>query len=105
MDPSTLKDGAALSHTAKWSDNGQYFAYGVHKKGADWEQFYIRDADSMKDLPDELNWIKFSQINWTKDGKGFMYSRYPAPSQLNQKVGDKGQFDTQAGAKTDKLAD
>ena len=45
-------------------------------------------------LPDELKWTKFSSVAWTKDDKGFFYTRYdePAPgteyqaSNLNNKL-------------------
>ena len=30
-------------------------------------------------LPDELKWTKFSDASWTKDGKGFFYTRYDEP--------------------------
>ena len=32
-----------------------------------------------KQLPDELQWTKFSNASWTKDNKGFFYSRYEEP--------------------------
>jgi prolyl oligopeptidase len=34
-----------------------------------------------KDLPDVLKWVKFSGAAWTKDGKGFFYSRYDEPGE------------------------
>jgi prolyl oligopeptidase len=50
--------------------------------------------DSRQVLPEELKWIKFSQASWTKDGRGFFYSRYDEPKEgaefqsvnLNQKI-------------------
>src|SRR5215475_3109303 len=37
-----------------------------------------------RDLPDKIKWVKFSEAEWTPDGKGFYYSRYdePGPNQL-----------------------
>ena len=31
-----------------------------------------------RQLPDEIRWVKFSNIDWAKDGSGFFYSRFPA---------------------------
>ena len=36
----------------------------------------------IEDLPDKLVWVKFSGIAWTPDGKGFYYTRYPAPGSV-----------------------
>ena len=54
-------------------------AYGLSEGGADWRTVHVRDIASGKDLPDEVRWMRFSNISWTKDSKGFFYSRYPEP--------------------------
>ena len=38
-------------------------------------------SPARKDLPDHLQWVKFSGISWAKDGSGFYYSRYDAPAE------------------------
>ena len=52
----------------------------------------------MKDLPDQLNWLKFSSIDWTKDNAGFFYNRYDAPSTQTS-----GKMEQNAGQETEKL--
>ena len=39
----------------------------------------VRAIDTGADLPDKIEWVKSSGAAWTKDGKGFFYSRYDAP--------------------------
>jgi len=41
------------------------------------------DAERGVDLSDTLKWVKFSNIAWTKDHKGFFYSRYEQPKSEN----------------------
>jgi prolyl oligopeptidase len=80
LDPNTLsEDGTvALSATAV-SPDGNYLAYATSASGSDWQEFHVRDIATGKDLPDHVRWVKFSGASWTKDGKGFFYSRYDEP--------------------------
>jgi prolyl oligopeptidase len=80
IDPNVLSPDGSIS-LAQWmpSRNGQLLAYGLSEGGSDWRTFHVRNIESGKDLPDELRWVRFSDISWTKDSKGFFYSRYPAP--------------------------
>lgn len=75
LDPNTLSaDGTiALSNTA-FSDDGQYFAYGLSESGSDWNKIKVKNVDTGADYPECLERIKFSGIAWTKDNKGFFYS-------------------------------
>ena len=73
------KDGTvALAGTA-FSDDGRYIAYGLAEAGSDWNTWRVMRIDSREVLPDEIKWVKFSNTSWTKDGKGFFYSRYDEP--------------------------
>ena len=76
--PKWPKAEMALAQVAP-SPNGDVFAYTLSPKGADWMTVYVRDIASGKDLGDEVKWMRFSALSWTKDGKGFFYSRYPEP--------------------------
>jgi prolyl oligopeptidase len=73
------KDGTVALSGYRVSDDGRYIAYGVAEAGSDWNVWRVMEIASGETLADELRWIKFSGISWTKDGKGFFYSRYPAP--------------------------
>jgi len=82
LDPNTLSaDGtvALVGHAV--TDDGKLLAYGTSASGSDWMEWRVRDVDTGKDLSDLVKWVKFSGASWTKDGKGFFYSRYDEPKQ------------------------
>ncbi len=80
LDPNTLStDGTVALAGMSISDCGRYMAYGLAAAGSDWNKWYVRDVASGKDLPDLLEWVKFSGASWTSDSKGFFYSRFDAP--------------------------
>jgi prolyl oligopeptidase len=80
LDPNALWPDGSIS-LGQWtpSRDGRLLAYGLSEGGADWRTVKVRDIDSGKDLSDEVQWVRFSDISWTADGKGFFYSRYPEP--------------------------
>ncbi|MFZ1139177.1 MAG: prolyl oligopeptidase family serine peptidase [Candidatus Sulfotelmatobacter sp.] len=80
LDPNTLSaDGTvALAGTAI-SDDGKLMAYALATSGSDWTEWHVRDIDTGNDRPDDIKWVKFSGASWTKDNKGFYYSRYDEP--------------------------
>ncbi|MEO6208972.1 MAG: prolyl oligopeptidase family serine peptidase [Gemmatimonadaceae bacterium] len=81
LDPNTLStDGTVALGTWDATENGKYLAYAVAAAGSDWEQIRVRDVERGVDLPDTLKWVKFSGIAWTKDHKGFFYSRFDEPT-------------------------
>src|SRR5262245_35483015 len=82
IDPNLLsKDGTvALSTTSsEFTNDGRFYAYATSKAGSDWMEYNVREVASGNDLPDHLQYIKFSEASWTGDGKGFFYGRYPKP--------------------------
>jgi prolyl oligopeptidase len=95
IDPNNWsKDGTVALAGMAFSDDGKHVAYGVAKAGSDWRTWKVMEIESGKILDDEINWIKFGGADWSKDGKGFFYSRFPAPEKgkefqslnLNQKI-------------------
>jgi prolyl oligopeptidase len=80
IDPNTWsKDGTIALGEIGISDDGKYLAYSRSEAGSDWSIWHLLEIDTGKLLPDELKWTKFSGASWTKDGKGFFYSRYEQP--------------------------
>lgn len=80
IDPNKLSpngDIALLQYTP--SEDGRYLAFGLSQGGSDWQTLHVRDLGDGHDLADQIHYVKFSGISWTNDGKGFFYSRYPAP--------------------------
>ena len=73
------KDGTVALAAFAPSDDGKYVAYGVAEAGSDWNTWHVLDVANGQTLDDELKWVKFSGAAWTKDGKGFFYSRYDQP--------------------------
>ncbi|HEY6065008.1 MAG TPA: prolyl oligopeptidase family serine peptidase, partial [Thermoanaerobaculia bacterium] len=91
IDPNTMSaDGtAALTNTSP-SKDGKLLGYAVSKSGSDRQEIFVRDVASGTDLPDKLVWVKFSNIAWTPDAKGFFYTRYPEPGSVP--AGDEHYF-------------
>jgi prolyl oligopeptidase len=82
LDPNTLSaDGTVALTSYHISDDGNLMAYGISRAGSDWQEWRVRDVQTGKDRQDEVKWVKFSGASWTKDGKGFFYSRYDEPKE------------------------
>ncbi len=80
LDPNALSpDGSIALMGYEPSPRGVYLAYYLSQGGSDWRTLHVREVATGKDLPDTIQWMKFSAVSWTEDGKGFFYSRYPAP--------------------------
>ena len=80
LDPNTLStDGTVAVSGLQVSPDGKLLAYSLSASGSDWQEWKVRDVEAGKDLSDHLKWVKFSGASWTRDGKGFFYSRYDEP--------------------------
>ena len=83
-------DGATA--LAEWvpSEDGKQLLYSIQDGGTDWRTVRVLDVASGQQTADEVKWVKFSALEWAKDGSGFYYSRFPEPredetfQQLNQ---------------------
>jgi prolyl oligopeptidase len=80
LDPNKLsKDGTVALSGTTVSPDGKLLAFGLSESGSDWQTWKVMEIDTGKVREDELKWIKFSTASWTKDGKGFFYSRFDEP--------------------------
>ena len=80
LDPNTWSDDGTVALSGLgFSQDGNFMSYGVSRAGSDWKSWKIRDLRTGKDLPESIEWSKFSGTAWRPDGSGFFYSRYEAP--------------------------
>ncbi|MEP6858455.1 MAG: prolyl oligopeptidase family serine peptidase [Gemmatimonadales bacterium] len=85
LDPNLLSpDGTVALSGQTASDDGHYLAYSISTSGSDWREVRVRDVNNARDLTDTLKWVKFSNISWTHDNKGFFYSRYDEQTSGNK---------------------
>ncbi|MBS0504541.1 MAG: S9 family peptidase [Proteobacteria bacterium] len=80
IDPNIwAKDGATA--LAEWvpSEDGRHVVYAVQDGGTDWRTVKVLDVATGKETGDSVEWVKFSNLAWAKDGSGFYYSRFPKP--------------------------
>ncbi len=80
LDPNALSPDGSIS-LAQYtpSPDAALVAYASAEGGADWETIRVRDIATGVDRADEVRWVRFSDISWTHDSRGFFYSRYPEP--------------------------
>jgi len=90
LDPNTLaKDGTASAGFAGVSGDKKYIAYTVSRAGSDWSEMRIREVATGNDLPDVIQYVKFSGAAFV--GNGFFYSRYPSPEK-GQELSGQNKF-------------
>ena len=85
LDPNKLsEDGTVALSGLSISEDARLMAYGLSTSGSDWQEWKVRDVETGEDLPDRLQWIKFSGASWTNDNQGFFYSRYDEPNETTK---------------------
>lgn len=83
LDPNLWSsDGTIALSNFSVDSSSKYLAYAVSARGSDRQQIRIRDLKEQKDLPEIINWCKFTNIAWFKD-HGFYYSRFPKPGTVS----------------------
>ncbi len=80
LDPNALSaDGTVSVSATALSDDGALLAYSLSSSGSDWQEWHVREVETGNDLPDLVRWSKFSGASFSKDGRGFFYSRFDEP--------------------------
>jgi prolyl oligopeptidase len=80
LDPNTFsEDGTVAISGISITDDGSLAAYSIADAGSDWVKWHVRNVTTGEDLPDVVEWSKFSGAAWLKDGSGFFYQGYNAP--------------------------
>jgi prolyl oligopeptidase len=91
IDPHEISaDGTTRITTVRLSGDAHYLGYGLSYGGIDWEEYHVKDLVTRQDLPDKLQWVKFSTIAW--HGHGFYYSRYPEPRDLSHTLSKQNEY-------------
>lgn len=80
FDPNLLSDDGTISlGSSSFSKDGKYFAYSISKSGSDNNTIYVKKTttvDTLERMTDEVAYVKFSGISWSKDSQGFVYQRF-----------------------------
>lgn len=80
LDPNTLSaDGTVALTEWEASLDGKWLAYSTSSSGSDWQIWRVRNIDTGEDLPEVIEWSKFSGAAWLHDASGFFYCRYDPP--------------------------
>ena len=81
LNPNTLAADATISLSSySISQDGQWMAYALAEAGSDVLHARVREVATGQDLPDIVDWIKFSGLSWAHDGSGFYYSSFGPPA-------------------------
>jgi prolyl oligopeptidase len=85
IDPNLLsKDGTVALSATEVSRDGRYIGYALAEAGSDWTNLRVREVATGRDLPDRIEWVKFSGLSWSHDASGFYYSTYPVHDTTGQ---------------------
>ena len=82
IDPNKLSEDDTVSlDSYEVTEDGKYLAYGTCQSGSDCEVVHFMDVTTAKDLQDVLYDSKWPSIEWSPDGKGIFYVRFPKNAQ------------------------
>ncbi|WP_417441996.1 prolyl oligopeptidase family serine peptidase [Idiomarina sp.] len=78
INPNNFSDDGTVSLARiNVSPNATYVAYATSDGGSDWTEIKVRNVESGKDTSDVIEGVKFTEVAWLPNERGFYYSRYP----------------------------
>ena len=87
IDPNEVDENGTTSiNLSGASKDERYLAVSTNVAGSDWSELTVYDLETMEQMDDKIEWVKFSGASWWKDG--FFYSRYPAPDKGTELSGN-----------------
>jgi len=90
IDPNQLSpDGTIRVGLIGFSRDKKYVAISRGEAGSDWSEILVMEIATKRELPDRLQWVKFSGVGW--QGAGFFYSGYDKPAK-GQELTAKNEF-------------
>jgi prolyl oligopeptidase len=79
FDPNALSaDGTVRQGIIGPSTDDTYLALSRGEAGSDWSEIRVMETATKRELPDRVQWVKFSGVAW--HGDGFYYSGYDKPA-------------------------
>ncbi len=64
------------------SEDGRYVAYGTSANGSELSTLRVIEADSGKNLAEEIERTRAASVAWLPNSSGFYYTRYPRPGDV-----------------------
>ena len=78
IDPNSWSaDGATAMAEWQPSEDGTKLLYSIQDGGTDWRTVKVLDVATGQPAADEVKWVKFSALEWAKDGSGFLLFALP----------------------------
>jgi prolyl oligopeptidase len=91
IDPNALSpDGTVRIGMLGASLDDKYMAISRGEAGSDWSEIRVVDIATKQELPDRVQWVKFSGASWK--GDGFYYSGYEKPA-AGEELQQKNEFE------------
>ncbi len=82
LDPNEMsEDGTTAVVGVSLTDDAALMTYTVTRGGGDWQEIYVRDLTTLRDLDDEIRFARFPQVAWHPDKSGFFYNGHLPPDE------------------------